>query len=145
MSIQESYPVHKLDSKNYVFESIGDKGTIIKIVLYERLDKNRYNLAFGDFINGDVNDEIISNNNDITKVISTVARTIYDFTEENSEAIIEIKGVDAKRTRFYNTVFKRRFLEIKETFFIVGIVNDLEEEYNPNQFYEAFEIKRKKL
>lgn len=145
MAIKNSYPISKLNSiQGYSFVSIGEQGRILKVVLYQLLDRNRYNLAFGDWINEDVNDKIISNNNDLSKVISTVAQTVYKFTEEYPDAIIEIEGVDIKRTKLYNTVFKRRFFEIKETFHVAGIVNESRETYNPNKTYDKFEVQRKK-
>jgi len=146
MAIKDSYPIKKLPiTKGYIFVSIGNQGRIVKVVLYQYSNNNFYNLAFGDWINGDVNDSIVSNNNDLQKVISTVAKTIYQFTEEYPLAIIKIQGVDSKRTKLYNTIFRRRFFEIKENFSVKGIVNGKREDYNPSKSYEKFEVKRKIL
>lgn len=146
MSIQSSYPTISKIPNEYIFRSIGKKGTIIKVVLYEHIKENRYNLSFGDLIAGEVNDEIVSNNNDLIKVISTVVSTIYDFTNDNPDSIIEIKGVDEKRIRLYNSIFKRRVQEIEEQFMIFGITNERKRErYDPEYFYYKFEITKKKL
>ena len=144
--IKDSYPLLPSKSENaFFFRSVGVKGTILKVIIFEHLKGNRYNLAFGDWINGDLNDTIISNNNDLQKVVSTIAKTIYQFTEEYPLAIITIEGVDAKRTKLYNTIFRRRFFEIKETFEVKGIVNEVKEDYNPSKSYEKFEVKKKIL
>jgi hypothetical protein len=70
----ETYPIKpSLDKLYYLFISEGPKGRIIKIVLFQNIGENSYNLAFGDFNGGQVDDEVVSNNRDFVKVLSTVA------------------------------------------------------------------------
>ena len=73
-------------SMTFEFVSEGPKGLIRKRVEYRLIDeRNIYNLAFGD-INLETNkidDTIISDNKDTKKVLSTVASTVYTFTQQS--------------------------------------------------------------
>lgn len=43
----------------------------------------------------------ISNNHDTKKVLSTVARAVLDFLEQNPQAIVMARGSTPSRTRLY--------------------------------------------
>ena len=60
------------------------------------------------------------------------------------KAIIEIEAVDKKRLRFYNTIFKRRFSEIQESFILRGVNNEEIEIYVAGTDYQKFELELKK-
>jgi hypothetical protein len=69
--------------------SEGPKGKIAKLVQFGETNfKGLYNLAFGDkdLITGEINDSVISNNNDSEKVLATVVATVYAFTDKYSDA-----------------------------------------------------------
>lgn len=143
--ITEHYPIRfTRDRKVFLFESVGVHGTIRKAVIFEEKGNDYYNLAFGDIVNQDLKDEIISNNQDVLKVMSTVAKAIYIFFEFQPNAILEIEAVDQKRLNFYNTIFKRRFSEIEKSFILRGYHRNSKEEYKPDKFYDKFEIELKK-
>ena len=146
MSIQKSYPIYKVPNSNiFLFESVGEKGTILKRVIFQPAYRNRYNLAFGDAEGEDTNDNVISNNHDLLKVMSTIVTIVYYFFDKNPAAMLKIEGVDSKRRRLYNSIFKRKYKDLKEDFQIYGITENRKlEEYNPNQFYQIFEIQKKK-
>ena len=62
----------------FIFESEGKQGKIIKIIQFTQLESNEWNLGFGDLKDGNIDDLIISNNDDIFKVIKTTyARVFY--------------------------------------------------------------------
>jgi len=143
--IKEHYPLIPSKLENaFFFQSIGKKGIILKVIIFEDMENNYYNLAFGDVVNMKLDDKVITNNNDLVMVISTVAKAIYQFIEKHPKAIIEIDPIDPKRRRLYNSVFKRRHLEILDLFQIFGVIKGQKEKYNPNNFYEEFEIHPKK-
>lgn len=63
----DKYPVFSNDKRTfYKFLSEGPKGTIKKVVYYQAIGENLFNLAFGDWDeqNQMINDKIRSNNND---------------------------------------------------------------------------------
>ena len=67
----------------FAFVSKGPHGNILKGVEYSKKKlygfKNVYNLAFGDIylISGEINDVVVTNNQDREKVLATVANTFY--------------------------------------------------------------------
>lgn len=72
----DKYPVVSDNNhRTYEFLSEGPNGTIKKVVLYQEIDDNVFNLAFGDWdeTNQKINDKARSNNNDRNKVLATVA------------------------------------------------------------------------
>lgn len=90
----------------YTFYSDGPKGRILKIVLYQLVSKDLYNLA-GD-ANGnqhEFDDFVRSDNGDIELVLATVASTLYNFSEHYNGALVVAKGSTHSRTRLY-----RRYL-----------------------------------
>ncbi len=144
--IGESYDlIPGLEENRYWFASIGNRGTILKEVVYQKMKPGKYNLAFGDVIGGRLRDEVISNNLDFVKVMNTVVKTVYDFTEKRPNVVIQIKAVDGKRLRFYNLIIKRHWKEIDEHFSVRGKRGKRFESYREDQFYQAFEVKRKNL
>ena len=59
MSIRESYQINKLTPYTFVFMSVGEKGSILKGVIFEKMDNGKYNLAFGDIIENDIDDKVV--------------------------------------------------------------------------------------
>ncbi len=70
---------------DFEFESEGPKGKITKIVRYSLQNANGIsycNLGFGDLntATGKIDDLVISNNKDRSKILATVAATVLEFT-----------------------------------------------------------------
>ncbi|MEM1122876.1 MAG: hypothetical protein AAGJ18_20700 [Bacteroidota bacterium] len=143
--IQDAYRLYRANNKlEFQFESTGKNGIIQKIILYQPIGKNRFNLAFGDRKGNDIDDKVVSNNGDLIKVVSTVALSVYQFFEDNPTATIEIQGVDMKRLRLYNHIFKRKKTEIETLFILKGDLGD--DKLIPvetDQFYTKFVVKNK--
>ncbi len=142
--INESYYYVALYEKTlFIFESEGVNGKILKGIIYEPVGKNQWNLGFGDIINGEIDDSIVSNNHDILKVMQTIAKTIYEFLGEFPERTIVIKPVDERRRKLYNRIFQRHFEDMKPIFDISGFIEQVEEVYSPKKYYDYFKISRK--
>lgn len=142
--ITESYNYIDIKDKiEYLFASKGQQGMIIKIVSFTLLEDNLWNLAFGDLHEGDFDDTVISNNYDIVKIIGTVAKVTYEFSDSYPLRSIHIKPVDEKRKRLYNHVFRRHYDFINDTFQIIGVKNGTEEPYSPYNVYDIFKLKRR--
>lgn len=139
--INDPYPY--LSSKNntwFFFESEGTRGKIPKVVAFRDYGNNIWNIGFGELRQGKIQDLVISNNQDIVRVMNTVAHIIYIFFETHPEAILQIRPVDEKRKRLYNGIFQRRFAEIDKKFRVVGTREEMDEPYSPKQFYDKLEI-----
>lgn len=120
--IEQPYLYYVLKEKTqYIFKSVGEKA-VIKIVIFTPLRGNIWNLGFGDLENdGSINDTVITNNQDASKVLRTVAKIAIDFLTKYPNYVLEIKPVDSKRKRLYNGVFQRYFEEMSDIFQIIGI------------------------
>jgi hypothetical protein len=142
--ITESYHYIALKQQTrFVFESEGIQGKIIKIIEFSLLENGEWNLGFGDVKDGRIDDSVVSNNQDIVKVLQTVAKAIYEFLQTYPLSIIVINPVDEKRKRLYNTVFQRHFVDIESIFIITGIIKGEKEIYSPQKNYDNFQIRLK--
>ncbi len=143
--ITESYHYVALgNNPYYYFQSEGEQGKIAKIVTFSRLNNNYWNLGFGDLQGNKINDTVVSNNHDIVKIIGTIAKIVYEFSDKFPKRGLEINPIDEKRRRLYNHVFRRNYAVIDTDFHIIG-VNDAgnEETYSPTKNYDLFRLKRK--
>lgn len=144
----DKYPVTVSEgSIVYEFISEGKKGKIAKMIVYSKTNiYNTFNLGFGDKCTntGEINDTIASNNGDTEKVLTTVAFTLYDFTEKFPGAMVLVSGSTSARTRLYQMAIGKNLCLIEPDFEVFGYAENewqlFERQYN----YEAFLVKRKK-
>ena len=139
--IDQHYPYFELKEKtHYIFASVGVKGSVLKIVQFSSTGDNVWNLGFGDLNNGFIDDSIVTNNQDVRKVIQTVAKIAMDFLVQYPNSTLEIKPVDEKRKRLYNGIFLKYLKDIEPLFNVLGTVEGKEETYSPLKFYDTFKI-----
>ena len=146
--VKEAYEYKSVNRKTvYVFVSEGQNKRVPKMVTFSPLGNKLWNLGFGDWqSDGSIDDSVISNNHDLIKVISTVAKIRYEFSEKYPLRTLQIKPVDEKRKRLYNHVFRRNYNIINANFEITGInsLNGIiKEQYSPEKTYNSFELKRR--
>lgn len=130
-----------LEFMSFEFVSVGPKGNIIKLVQYTKIDERGvYNLSFGDknSVTGEIDDIVITNNDDSQKVLATVASTAYVFTEKYPNTWIYITGSTPSRTRLYRMAITIYFEELAEIFDIYGVIAEKLYEFEKNINYEAF-------
>lgn len=143
----EGYPLKS--SQNFTkfeFVSLGVKGKIKKVIVFQCLSNGWWNLAFGDKsdLEDDFDDAVVSNNGDVKKIIQTVVNAVYDFTETYPEREIFIQPVDSRRGTLYNLVFKHHWLAISKNFKVFGSTDFINlVKYNPRFEYQFFLLKRK--
>jgi hypothetical protein len=144
--IAESYPfVVSSNQTQYFFHSEGRQGKILKIVIFTHIIDDLWNLGFGDvdIKSGYIDGIIVTNNQDVAKVIGTVAKIAHAFFADFPDRSIEITPIDERRGRLYNYVFQKHFKDIQPSFDVLGSINKVEEPYNPNNFYDTFKLKLK--
>jgi len=130
----------------FEFVSEGPKGKIHKLVQFGETNlKDLFNLAFGDkdLITGEINDSIVSNNNDSDKVLATVVATVYAFTDKYPNAWIYATGSTKSRTRLYRMGLTKYLTEIEEDFDLYGQRVGEWERFEKGVEYEAFLVQRK--
>lgn len=146
MSIETYDLKAKKSLMTFEFISQGSKGAIKKRIQYQKIDDDVYNLAFGDvdLVTNDVNDVTISNNDDTTKVLATVASMIPLFINKYPNAIIYAKGSTPTRTRLYQIGIAKNLDIINEDFTIYGLSGENNfEKFQKNKHYSAFVIIKK--
>ena len=143
------YPYTRLQSRRYVFISLG-RQRIKKVVDFVPLGiGNIINLGFGDLLeDGGVDDRVHSNNGDIVRVLATVIDILKHYTSLHPQAEIYFQGSTEERTRLYNRILKTYYSAFSQDFAIAGVTGPEDEPlilpYNPEfrQGYWAFLIKR---
>lgn len=131
----------------YEFISEGIHGKISKLVIYSKTHlHNFYNLGFGDKDEetGNIDDEVVTNNGDSEKVLTTVAATLYTFTEQFPDAMIFATGSTKARTRLYRIGISNNIAAIEPDFEIFGLVDKTWLPFEKQIEYEAFLVKRKR-
>jgi hypothetical protein len=140
------YPIFASGEKHeYGFFSEGPMGRIRKVVRYEKIGNDLYNLGFGDWdeeLQG-ANDSNRSNNGDRDKVLHTVGFTALIFTDQFPNTQLFIEGSTLARTRLYQMGIAHNSLEINKLFTINGFREEQWEIFQHGRNYEAFLIRRK--
>jgi hypothetical protein len=129
------------------FTSIGEKGLIEKIIEFQKKPQGFWNLAFGDVTEDDWEDNIITDNGDLRKVIQTIANAVYLFLTIYPDQEIIIIPLDRQRKLLYNRVIQQRWHEIEPFFIVKAIVLEGEnpkfENYSFKKIFDYFRIKQK--
>lgn len=127
---------------SYEFFSEGQNGRIRKIVQYQKMMDNIYNLTFGDWnvYHQKIDDKTISNNNDREKVLFTVASTVIIFLTYYPGTAVYFEGSTPSRTRLYQMGINANLHIISPRFNILGISNNISEPFKAGKNYEAFLI-----
>lgn len=75
------------EGNRYIFYSEGNKGIIVKIVEFQQITPDLFNIGLGDLNEfGEVDDIVNSNNGDMRKVMNTVGYCISDFLDKKPNA-----------------------------------------------------------
>lgn len=130
----------------FEFVSEGPRGRIPKIVQYSETNiSSVYNLGFGDknSATNEIDDTVISNNSDSSKVLATVAATVYAFTDRRPGVWIYAAGSTKARTRLYRMGISSNLDEIRADFEIYGLKNGKWVKFSKRTDYEAFLVRRK--
>jgi hypothetical protein len=142
--VKDIYPYFQLtDNLFYGFFSEGVKGKILKVIIFTLEENGKWNLGFGDWENNDIDDKVMTNNQDVVRVIGTVAKITYEFFDNYPDAILIIEPVDEKRKKIYNIVFQRHYNTIKNDFHVVAYIGSEAEIYAPHKMCDIFELSLK--
>ena len=139
------YKITTVDYETYEFWSEGSKGRIRKIIRFQRLEIELYNLGFGDWnekVQG-VDDRVRSNNNDKDRVLATVAAAVIEFMKYHPEAVIYAKGTTPARTRLYQIGLHRHWREISLLYSVKGIIQGVLTPFESGRNYDAFVLTAK--
>jgi hypothetical protein len=139
----ETFSDEKLEK--FEFNSIGVNGIIRKVVFFENVGFNIFNLAFGDWdeLNGKLNDEKTTNNGDRDKVLATVALTVVNFLRYHPDSIVFAMGRTNSRTRLFQMGINSNWYKIQTAYYIEGYLLGRWEKFQSGKNYEAFSVRLK--
>lgn len=130
----------------FSFVSKGSKGDIEKIIRYERMSSNIFNLGFGDRISDTLyfDDEVVTNNGDMVKVLNTVINTFSVFFTIYPNYGILMRGSDERRTEIYRWMIERNLDKLLKNYYVHGMKDDKSsEEFKKGRLYKYFVIFKK--
>ena len=141
-------PTYKVDFDSafnyYIFESIGRNGSIFKAVVFDKIETNIFNFGFGDYDlqTQKVDDTIVSDNGDMTKVLATVISIATKFLSENPISYIYFKGSSLIRTQLYQRIMNTYYDDLISSYEIYGLNDNEPESFQKNKSYESFLIRK---
>lgn len=127
-----NFPIYKLypndDFTVFQFVSLGSKGQILKVIrFYPTSNPKVYNLGLADVRYVDekegvitVDDQRVSNNGDIEKIMRTVASSICIFGQHYPDIFVLFGSGSPVRRRLYRMIMQKYFVEISKTFILFG-------------------------
>ncbi len=126
------------EQTGFRFTSVGAKGEIVKIVLFSPYG-DTWNLAFGDETENSFDDSVVTGNDDLRKVMQTIANIVHDFTEKYPDRKIFIEPVDSRRKLLYNRIFQQKEEEVSRYFYLKGYLfkENIREDYMSTKIYDA--------
>jgi uncharacterized protein DUF6934 len=71
---------------------------------------------------GSLDDQAISNNGDIVKVLATVINIIRDFTMQHPDVYVTFAGSTDERMKLYTRILKSYFSAFREEFIVKALV-----------------------
>jgi hypothetical protein len=141
------YPVTASDEYTFSFESVSEHKTIRKIIAYQPVQGSQllYNLALLDQNeDGTLDDLVVSNNQDMPRILATVIATMGQFFRRNKSAIVLFQGSTPARTRLYRIVIAKNSALFEGTFIVKGLLENKFENFTANRPYEVFSVSLKK-
>lgn len=114
----------------YTFFSEGPRGLIKKMIrftLVKALKVEYYNLSFGDWNEelNDLDDSARSDNQDVKKILATIANAVIDFWKNHPNTIIYAEGSSPARTRRYQIEINKYLKELEVDIKLFGLVEDV--------------------
>ena len=141
------YPLTaSIDRLNFEFYSDGPRGRIKKIINYTKLEQyGVYNLGFGDLNErtGEIDDFVVSDNQDRDKVMGTVAQSILDFLTKHPAEQVVFTGSTPIRTRLYSMEISKRWNDVDKHVLVKGLTSEGWEPFQQNRGYKAILVRQK--
>lgn len=141
---QPTYKIQVNEENTYSFISVGRRGLILKVVRFDEIEPDIFNLGFGDFDfeKQTLSDSIVSDNGDMEKILATVVSILSDFLQNNPKFSVFIVGSTVSRTRLYQIAINRYYEDFKVDFEIFGYKNSEFEIFQKNVNYESFLVRK---
>lgn len=139
-----TYKVQINDENTFSFISIGRRGLILKVVRFDEIEDEIFNLGFGDFDfeKQALSDTIVSDNGDMENILATVLSILNNFLQNNPKSSVLVVGSTLSRTRLYQMVINRYYDDFSSFFEIFGRKHGQFEVFQKNENYESFLVRK---
>lgn len=116
-------PFDNEDIIAYTFISVGKHGNIVKMVAFQLLYANIYNLALVDYdeASGRIDDEVVSDNGDMSQVLSTTWAIMLFFLTNFHEKSVLIHGNTDIKQKLYHRLIANNLLVLKQQYSVLGV------------------------
>lgn len=109
------------DLGEFRFYSEGPNGRVEMIIQFQKMYKDFYNLAFGQYNEGNPIDDLGKTNNfDRNKILATVASAIVEYFYRYPGRLIYFKGSTPSRNRLYRMAIAINIEQLMQEFNIFG-------------------------
>lgn len=139
----DKYPLKaNYNYKKFTFFSEGPNGKIKKVVKFEKMFGNRYNLSLGDW---DIRRKgtatmARTNNRDRDKVLATIAMAVVEFMDHYPDSIVFVRGDVSSKTRLYQMGINKHLKEIGEMYQIKGMYAYMWEPFRAGRNYQMLAL-----
>lgn len=135
---------YSIAHKAYLFVSEGKHGSVNKMVKFQSIRNNMYNLGFGDWKEEDLDfdDLAVTDNGDMEMVLSTVIKITVQFLSINRDVSVYVTGSTAARTRLYRIIISNNYDIISKEYSVWGYRQGDWFPFKKNVNYEAFLISK---
>jgi hypothetical protein len=128
----------------YKFVSVGKRGNFTKIVAFQPYLQNIYNLALLDYDESlqTIDDEHITDNGDMSKVLATTWKIMLHFLESFPDKAVAIQGNSETRQKLYHRLISNNLLVLMQHYDVLGVFNTgITEQFDTIQDYFMIIIK----
>ncbi|GLU52985.1 DUF6934 family protein [Dyadobacter frigoris] len=133
------------DHTRFQFQSIGKRGVFEKVILFQLLADDIYNLALLDYnpTSQEYSDLSVTNNGDMPEIFATVIKAVTAFLIEYQSKKIYFEGSTPSRTRLYQIVINKIYNSDNQDLIILGLKNEKWYPFERNIHFDGFLIKKK--
>lgn len=133
------------DHTRFQFQSVGKRGVFEKVILFQLLADDIYNLALLDYnpTSQEYSDLSVTNNGDMPEIFATVINAVTAFLKAYRNRKIYFEGTTSSRTRLYQIVINKIYNSDIQDLIILGLKNQEWHPFEPNINFEGFLIEKK--
>lgn len=135
---------YSIARKAYLFVSQGRHGCVDKVVTFQLISNDIYNLAFGNWKRDDIefDDLVVTDNGDMEMVLSTVIEITKMFLAANPDVYVNFTGSTAARTRLYQIIIGNISEIVVGQYDVWGELEGHWVPFEKNVNYEAFLVSK---
>lgn len=135
---------YSIARKANLFVSQGRHGCVDKVVTFQLISNDIYNLAFGNWKRDDIefDDLVVTDNGDMEMVLSTVIEITKMFLAANPDVYVNFTGSTAARTRLYQIIIGNISEIVVGQYDVWGELEGHWVPFEKNVNYEAFLVSK---